>query len=290
MFMEISRTFFVTGATGNQGGAAARHLAQMGYKVKALVRNFSSPKVSSLRHENIELVQGNLNEPATYRDHLKNIDGIFAVLSYAEGVSKEVAQGKALIAASKDNGTRHFVYSSVLGADVGSGIPHWESKNEIEKVLRSSGLTYTIIRPASLYENFLIPDVRNRLIKGRLVYPVSKTTVQQFIGSEDVAKIAHAVFRNPDKYVGRTFTAAADQMDLGSVTRIFSDVLGRQIKFSRLPGIITRVFMGKDLYKMFRYVDTHDVCYVKDLPAMKSEFPFLSSLREWVRNHQHLFS
>jgi uncharacterized protein YbjT (DUF2867 family) len=288
--MENSRTFFVTGATGNQGGAAARHLAQAGYKVKALIRNFSSTKISSLRHQNIELIQGDINEPATYRDHLKNVDSVFAVLTYTEGVAKEITKGKALIGAAKDSGVKHFVYSSVLGADSGSGIPHWESKNEIEKHLKSSGVTFTIIRPASLYENFLIPDIRNRIIKGKLVYPVSKTTVQQFIGADDVAKIAVAVFENPHKYVGRTFTVAADQMDAQSVAHVFSEVLRRPIKFSKLPGIFTRIFMGKDLYKMFTYIDTHDVCYIKDLPAMKAEFPFLSSLRQWITNNQHLFS
>jgi len=288
--MESPKTFFVTGATGNQGGATASQLAQSGHKVKALVRNFKSPKLSSLRHENIELIHGDLNEPVTYRDHLKNVDGVFAVLVFDEGVSKEVSQGKALISAAKDNGVKHFVYSSVLGADDESGIPHWESKNEIENVLRASQLPYTIIRPAALYQNFLIPDVRNRIIKGKLVYPVSKDTVQQFIGSEDVAKIAAAVFNDHDKYVGRTFTVAAEQMDMNTAARTFTESLGRSIKFSKLPGIITRIFMGKDLYKMFNYIQTHDVCYVKDLPAMKAEFPFMSSLRQWITNNQHLFS
>jgi len=37
--MLNGKTVFVTGATGNQGGAVVRHLVNKGFYVKALIRN-----------------------------------------------------------------------------------------------------------------------------------------------------------------------------------------------------------------------------------------------------------
>jgi hypothetical protein len=36
-------------------------------------------------------------------------------------------------------------------------------------------------------------------------------------------------------------------------------------------------------------VNTHDVRFVKDISAMKAEFPFLTPLKAWITNNQHLF-
>ena len=48
---------------------------------------------------------------------------------------------------------KHFVYSSVGGAERNTGIGHWESKWEIEKYIRNLGLPATVLRPAALMEN-----------------------------------------------------------------------------------------------------------------------------------------
>lgn len=42
-------TILVTGATGNQGGAIARHLLQRGFTVRALVRDQNKPAAQALK-------------------------------------------------------------------------------------------------------------------------------------------------------------------------------------------------------------------------------------------------
>jgi uncharacterized protein YbjT (DUF2867 family) len=80
--MANNKTIFVTGGTGNQGGAVARNLAQQGFGVKVLTRNTNSFKAKNLKKLNIELVQGDLNKPDTYRVHLKDAYGIFSVQTF----------------------------------------------------------------------------------------------------------------------------------------------------------------------------------------------------------------
>ncbi len=56
------RTILVTGATGQQGGATARHLLAEGYAVRALVRDPNSPGAQGLANMGAALVVGDMDE------------------------------------------------------------------------------------------------------------------------------------------------------------------------------------------------------------------------------------
>lgn len=281
--MDTGKTIFVTGATGKQGGATIRHLLQCGFAIKAFTRNKESESAQWLRQANVEIIEGNLNEPCTYTDHLNNVHGIFAVLDFKQGPKKETEQGYDIVTAAKEKKIAHFLYSSVIGADANTGIPHWESKNKIENLLKQSGVHHTIIRPCYFMENFLLPQVKSRLLKGKLVMPLHKKKVQQYMSTEDVGRIAAIIFSDPQRYMGKTITLAAEQMDGIMLAEHFSTAFNRPVKYQQLPGIITRLVMGKDLYKMFNWIDQHDAVFVKDLEAFKNEFPGMLSLDEWIR-------
>jgi uncharacterized protein YbjT (DUF2867 family) len=285
-----SKTFFVTGATGKQGSATAHNLAENNCSVKALVRNASSPQSEKLKRANIELVNGDLDDSASYKIHLKNVDGAFAMFTFMNGVKNEIAQGIAFIDVAKEMNVPFILYSSVIGADSGSGIPHWESKNLIEQHLKKSGIPYTIIRPTYFLENFFIPDVYKRLKKGKMVTPVRKDQIFQFISTEDVGKISAHILMNKERYLGRTISLAADQMEMQNAATTFSDVLGKPVTYSQLPGLLTRIFLGSDLHKMFKYMNNNDVLFVKNIDQLKAQYPYLTSMKDWVSKNRSAFS
>ena len=153
------KTIFVAGATGNQGGAVAASLIKNGFKIKVLTRKTDSAKAQNLQKPNVELVKGDLDDLSTFRNHLEGIDGIFSVQTFENGINKEIKQGIDLANLAKEYGASHFLYSSVAGADLNTGIPHFDSKFKIENHIKQLGLPYTIIRATSLFENFLIPQM-----------------------------------------------------------------------------------------------------------------------------------
>ena len=283
--MQNPKTIFVTGATGNQGGAVARSLINKGFKVKALTRNPSSASAQALEKLQAEIVKGDLNNTDTFHNHIRDVDGIFAVLTYENGITKEIKQGMNLANLAKEYGIKHFLYSSVVGADLNTGIPHWESKFKIENHIKQINLPNTIIRPVSLFENFLIPQVKSRIVKGNLASPVNKGVIQQFISSKDIGEISTEIFMNPGQYLGKTLTIAAEEMDMNGVAAIFSEALGKEIKYQKLPNLITRLVMGRDLYKMFKWVNEHDAVFLKDLEAFRKEYPDLTGLKFWIKSH-----
>jgi len=279
------KTIFVTGATGNQGGAVVASLIKNGFKVKALTRKTDSDKAQSLQKQTAELVQGDLNDLNTFQHHLKEIDGIFSVQSFKDGVDKEIKQGMDLANLAKQYGVNHFLYSSVAGADLNTGIPHFDSKYKIENHIKQIGLPYTIIRATSFFENFLIPDVRSRILKGKLASPINKNTTQQFIGAVDIGEISADIFLNQNKYLEKTITLGSEEMDMQQVAATFSEVLGKEISYQKLPLLIARLVMGKDLYKMFKWINENDAIFIKDIDQFKKENPNLTSLKHWIKTN-----
>lgn len=281
--MNNPKVIFVTGVTGNQGGAVARNLINKGFKVRALTRNPTSAQAQNLREQQVDIIEGDLNEQNTFSHHLKNIDGIFSVQTFENGIDKEIKQGINLANLAKEYNVPHFLYSSVVGADLQTGIPHFESKLKIEAHIKQLRLPYTILRPTSFYENFLITQVRSRLVNGKLVSPIDKNIVQQFISTEDIGRISAQIFINPGQYEGRTITMAVEQLDLVQVSGIFSKVLEKEIRYQKLPGLITRFAMGKDLYKMFKWINENGGVFIKDIGPFQKEFPDYLTLEEWIK-------
>jgi len=75
------KTIVVTGATGNQGGATARHLLADGWHVRALVRDDTAPAATALAAAGAELVRGNLDDPASVATAVRGAYGVYSVRS-----------------------------------------------------------------------------------------------------------------------------------------------------------------------------------------------------------------
>jgi uncharacterized protein YbjT (DUF2867 family) len=85
----------------------------------------------------VEVVQGDLEDPASIARAAIGVYGVYSVQDFwAVGAKREVQQDKNTADAAKNANVKHFVYSSVGGAERNTGIPHWESKWELENIIR----------------------------------------------------------------------------------------------------------------------------------------------------------
>lgn len=280
--MDANKIIFVTGATGNQGGAVARILAKNGFRVKALIRNPGSSKAVILQNLNITTLAGDLNNGESYREYLEDVFGVFSVQTFANGIEKEINQGITLANIAEEMGVKHFIYSSVLSADSHSDVSFMESKFKIENHIRNLKLPFTIIRPASLYENFLIPHVKKSILKGKLIQPINRDIVQQYISAEDIGKATLKIFKNSDSNLNKTMPLAAEQLSTQQIAETFSSVLNKKVEYKKLPSFITRLVMGKDLYKMFKWVNEKSVFYKEDVEITRKELPDYLPLKNWI--------
>src|SRR5438876_298488 len=126
------KTIVVAGATGNQGGATARHLLADGWHVRALVRDATTPAAAALAATGAELVRGDLDARASIDDI-----GAFAALAFA---NQDGYLGKAM-EITGDRLTAPQI-AAALSTAAGRPVPHaqvpldvlWEHAPEAAKV------------------------------------------------------------------------------------------------------------------------------------------------------------
>ncbi len=282
--MNTIKKVLITGVTGKQGGAVAKYLLNENIEIFGLTRNANSVKSMNLTDLGVKVIEGDLDDISSYQNLLKNMDAVFFVQAMEQGHKKEIIQGKNFIDAVKNQDVKHLIYASVLNADLNTGVPHFDSKNVLEKYIKQKEITYTILRPASFNENFLNPEVTKRILKGKLVMPLHRNVIQQFISTDDIGKIATQVIKNSATYKNKTISIATDERKMYEVADIFSKELNRKIHYNKLPGLLTRLIMGKDLHKMFSYMNKNNFKAVKDIDAFKNEFNGLGNLNQWIAN------
>jgi uncharacterized protein YbjT (DUF2867 family) len=283
--VNADKTVLVTGATGRQGGAVIRRLLSNGWKLRALTRNSRSTAAQGLARQGIEVVEGDLENPASLERAARGVYGIFSVQDFwSVGAKREVLQGKNLADAAKKAAVDHFVYSSVGGAERNAGIDHWDSKWEIEKYIRTLGLPATVLRPAAFMENYYIDQVEIGLLKGKLVDPIRADKPYQTIATDDIGAFAALAFERPKDFIGLELEIAGSELTNLEAAQVFSRVLGKPVKFKRLPMLLVRLFLGKEYYQMFRWFNESG--FKADISELRRRYSEvrLQTLEEWLRN------
>ena len=283
--LNSEKTVLVTGATGRQGGAVIRHMLPKRWKLRALTRNPSNPAAQDLARQGIEVVQGDLEDAASLERAARGLYGIYSVQDFwSVGAKREVLQGNNLADAAKKAGVAHFVYSSVGGAERNSGIDHWESKWEIEKYIRKLGLPATILRPAAFMENYYIAEVEIGILKGKLLDPIRADKPYQTIAAADIGAFAALAFERPQDFIGLELEIAGSELTNPEAAQVFSRVLGRPVRFRKMPMLLVRLFLGREFYQMFRWFNESG--FKADIDALRRLYPevHLQTLEEWLRN------
>jgi uncharacterized protein YbjT (DUF2867 family) len=275
----------VTGATGRQGGATARHLLERGWPVRAFTRNPDKPAARALAKRGAEIVRGDYDDPSSVARAVEGVHGVFSIQDWwVAGLDGEIRQGRALAEAAKQAGVKHLVYSSVGGAERASGIPHFETKWALEQYIGKLNLPATILRPVSFMENYYMPQVEKGILKGRLLDGVRADKRYQLIATDDIGAFAAAVFDRGDEMIGQAIEIAGDELTNLEIAATFSRVMGRPIKFTRLPLLIIRIGGGPGVSLMYKWFNQHG--YEADIPRLKQTFPEvrLTGLEDWIRH------
>jgi uncharacterized protein YbjT (DUF2867 family) len=261
-------TVLVTGATGKQGGAVARALIARGHAVRALTRNPGSPAATALAGLGATPVRGDLTDAGSVKAALAGVDVLFAMgTPFERGIDAEVAQGKAVIAAAREARVGRVVYTSVASADRNTGIPHFDSKGQVEVELRGSGLNHAILAPVYFMENLFFPQTVDALKQGRFPSPLSPHRLLQQVAVADIGAMgALAVEGRID---GRRIELASDELDGLEAARAVGRALGRKVEFAGFP--LQALASNHDLFTMYTYFE--EVGYQVDLRGLRNEFP-----------------
>ena len=278
--MANQQTVLITGATGKQGGATARALAGKGFKIRAMTRKPQSDAAKVVARETgADLVQGDLNDPASLESALKDAWGVFAVQNTWEaGVAGEEEQGKRIAKLAREAGVQHYVYTSVASAHRKTGIPHFENKYRIEDTVRSLAFpSHVILRPVFFMENltsswFLNGDNLNAAL--------APGTRLQMIAVSDVGEYGARAFTDAAKLNRREIDIAGDERTMPETAAALSKGLQREITFGQIP--ISEVRKNsEDFASMLEWFER--VGYNVDIVGLEREFGIRpTTLEEWA--------
>ena len=279
---NAERLILVTGSTGKQGGAVARSLLDRGFQVRALTRNPQKPEAQTLTDQGAEVLQGDVEDRSAMERALEGAYGTFSVQNFWEtGYDREVQQGKTVADAAKAAGVEHFVYSSVGSAHRQTGIPHFESKWEIEEHVRQIGLPYTILRPTFFMQNW--EWTREMILGGTLAQPFDPDRPFQQVAVEDVGAFAAIAFEDPDRWIGREVDLAGDEQSMAEIAETFGRLIGREVSYYQVPWDKFEEQMGEEATLNFRWIN--DVGYEADIAALRQEYPELTIFERYLRSH-----
>ena len=196
----MSKPILVTGATGNIGRVLVRLLLERGESVKAATRHPGQYPTGF----GVDVVDFDFDRPETYAPALAGADRL---LLMPRGLDLEPCITAApLLEQAKASGVRHVVLISGFGVE---RLVEHPGHFQLEKLLQSTGLEYTILRP-TWFMNLLIRGLNLPRQRNRLCPPVGEARLS-FIDTDDIAAVA-AVCLTGSGHWGQIYAMTGDEI------------------------------------------------------------------------------
>jgi len=278
--MSQKLTVVITGSTGKQGGAVARGLLERGHKVRAVTRDTNSSQAKSLASAGATLVAASLEDTAALTRALEGATSLFAMTTPSGGTDAETRQGVAAADAAKAAGV-HLVFTSVGSANRQTGIPHFDTKYEVEKYIARVGVRATILAPVAFMENLYF--IKEQLAKGIYAAALPPTRALAQVAVADIGAVAVRVLEDAGRFTGKRFDLASDELTGNDAMAILARVTGRPFSYYQVPLDVIRQRMGEDAVKMYEWFDR--VGFAVDRAALRREFPDVNfrNFESWAK-------
>ncbi len=237
----------VTGATGMQGGAAARALLRAGHPVTAFVRNPSSAPAQALARQGAALATGDMNDLASLEAASTGHDAVFSMQMPSHDPAdpgSEQRHAHNVATAAKRAGVTQIIHTSVSATGWRNQHPdiedihpvmaaYWDQKEAAEDAIRQAGLEHwTIFKPALYMEDFLAPK-RDHMFPdlpgGKLVTAASPQAVMALICADDLGAAVAVAVAEPEKFHEAEIELAGDALTHTEIADTLSKASGREI-------------------------------------------------------------
>jgi uncharacterized protein YbjT (DUF2867 family) len=228
--MNDTKQVLIFGATGNMGGAAARELLKRGWHVRAVTRKPGNDEAIALANQGAEIFQADMDDMDSLAAAFQGYKQVFSVQNWTtSGVDGEIRQGKLVAEVARSAQIEHLVYGSAGIGAPHSGIPHFDSKIEVEAYMRDLGLPFTILRPTPFMELLSEKEFYPAMAAWG-VYPeiLGWETPLPWVAVRDIGIAIANIFDDPETWIGRDVTLCGDVKTLQQCRTIFTAIDGRK--------------------------------------------------------------
>ncbi|MCP5359851.1 MAG: NmrA family NAD(P)-binding protein [Sinobacteraceae bacterium] len=218
----------LTGITGNIGGATARALLGRGVRFRALVRDLG--KAAPWAERGVELVQGDIEDPAAVKRALAGVDA--ALLVMPNGEFQERAE-LSFVRTAKEAGLAWIIKLSSPEAVRGTTSPIPLAHIAAEDAIKASGMNWTLVRPSFYMQNFR-GSVKGARATGKLSMPMGNGTVALTDNDDAGQFIAHILTdNNRAQHYGQCYdiTGPDPVMNFHQVAQAIGEAIGQPVTY-----------------------------------------------------------
>jgi len=278
--MSKELSVLVIGATGNQGGSVVQALLPKGHHIRTLTRNPDSPAAKRLAEQGVDVMKGDFSDHDSLVKAATGMDTVYAMTTpFETSTEDEVKQGIAIANAAKEAGVGHFIFGSVANADLKTGIPHFDSKYEVEKYIASLNIPYTISAPVFFMDNYLSPWFLPKEGKLKMAMPANRALQQ--VSVRNIGTFVATLVDRREEVFGKRIDIAGDKLTGEETAAILSKASGHEIKYEGFDPEFMRKD-NEDFAIMFKWFD--DVGYNVDIEKLRQDYPEVEwqKLEDWA--------
>ncbi len=309
--MADKKIIAVTGATGAQGGGLVRAILEDKsgeFTVRALTRDVHSEKAKALQALGAEMVAANVDDVESLKHAFSGAYGAFCVTFFWEHFSpeKELTEASNMAEAAKAAGVQHVIWSTLEDtrkwvplSDTRMPtlqnkykVPHFDGKGEANQAFIRLGVPTTFLHTSFYWDNFIYFGM------GPKPGPDGTLTITMPMGdkklpgiaAEDIGKCAYGIFKNGDKYIGKSVGIAGGHLTGSQMASAFSKTLGKDVRYNAVPPEVYRSFGfpgADDLGNMFQFKRDfeQEFCGARDLSFSRSLNPSLQTFENWLSHN-----
>jgi uncharacterized protein YbjT (DUF2867 family) len=224
----------VTGATGTIGSYVVDQLLRREVNFRAAYHD--SAKASKINLPGVEIVRIDNAKLETIRTSLAGVEKLFLLTPGLQETDKITSN---FVDEARKAGVKRIVDLSVMGAGSGLRTIGGRLHREAEKVIETSGISYTHLRPNYFMQNFVNFYAQNIRDQNAFFLPLSDAKIS-FVDIRDVASVAVESLIG-EGHDGSIYTITGpDTLSCHEVARILSEVTGRKITYVSISEEETR--------------------------------------------------
>jgi uncharacterized protein YbjT (DUF2867 family) len=302
----------VVGATGSQGGglcAAIMNDRHGGFECRAITRDPNKDNAKALEAKGAVVVRADLDDQASLEKAFAGAYGAYCVTNFWEHFSaeKEKAQAKNMADAAKAAGLKHVIWSTLEDTRklMAAGdtrmpmlqqkyrVPHFDGKAEADAYFQ--GLPVTFLVTSFYWDNlymFGMAPKKGEDGKYSWTFPMGNKRLAG-IAVEDIGKIAYAIFKAGQKYVGKTVGITGENLTLNEMSQKLSNALAiGPITYNAVEADAYRGFgfpgadeMG-NMFQVNRDFEREVLC-ARSADIARSLNPELQTFDQWIAKNKN---
>jgi uncharacterized protein YbjT (DUF2867 family) len=294
-----TKTALVMRATGVQGKGAISHLIKAGWNINALVSDASTDRAVALKSfgQQVRLYQGTWKDPSTIATALEGCQALLLNQLPSFTDNAELEEAGVVLQLAKEAGVKHVVFPTTIPLNnpnirqelkTSAVAPAVLNKGYVEELVKTSGLTWTLLRPGFFLTNllaplvyFMYPDIKD----GKLINSYGPDCIMTLVDPDDIGAFVAAAFEDPHKFGGQIVTVVGENMRFDDMIKRFSEASSSSFE------VVYRTAEETEKEKDNPFIAGQVICigldkYV-DLDEVRSWGIPLTSFEQFLEKHKH---